>query len=115
MPEPEDAKVVHFSLNAKSKPFTDSQGRPTPYTAPDPAKIPPRPWLYGRHYMRGIISATVAPGGFGKTTLSLHEALCMVIEEGLRVWYISAEDDRNEIDRRIAAHLKKHNLERTDI
>jgi hypothetical protein len=79
------------------------------YIVPDPLGIPPRAWLYGRHYMRSIVSATVAPGGFGKSTLALHEALEMV-KDGLRVWYISAEDDINEIHRRIAAHLKLHDV-----
>jgi hypothetical protein len=84
--------------------------RATQYIVPDPATIPVRQWLYGLHYMRGIVTATVAPGGFGKTTLSLYEAITMTVD-GHRVWYISGEDDRAEIDRRIAAHLKKHEIE----
>jgi hypothetical protein len=79
-----------------------------PYNLPDPANIPPREWLYGWHYMRTIVTATVAPGGFGKTTLSLHEVLNMVTQPSqLRVWYVSGEDDTVEIDRRIAAHCKE--------
>ena len=57
--------------------------------------------------MRGVVTSTVAPGGFGKTSLSLFEALEMV-KAGLRVWYISAEDDRDELDRRIAAYVQRH-------
>jgi hypothetical protein len=34
----------------------------------DLATLPPRQWLYGRHYQRGTVSATIAPGGYGKTT-----------------------------------------------
>jgi AAA domain len=79
------------------------------YLIPDPAGIPPRAWLFGRHYMRSIVSATVAPGGFGKSTLAIHEALSMV-RQGLRVWYISAEDDFNEMHRRIAAYMLLHNV-----
>jgi hypothetical protein len=82
------------------------------YLLPDPGSIPQRQWLYGYHYMRGIVTATVAPGGFGKTTLSLYEILTMVTKLGLRVWYVSGEDDRVEIDRRIAAHVQKYELER---
>ena len=59
--------------------------------------------------MRGVVTATVAPGGFGKTSLSLYEALEMV-KTGLRVWYISAEDDRAELDRRIAAYVQRHGI-----
>src|SRR5262245_25504877 len=36
------------------------------YDAPDPTTIPRRAWLYGFHYMRKIVSATVGPGGIGK-------------------------------------------------
>jgi hypothetical protein len=81
----------------------------TLYLAPDPAKIPKRAWLHGGHYIRDVCTATVAPGGFGKTTLSLFEALTMV-KDGLRVWYISGEDPKVEIDRRIAAHCQHHDF-----
>ncbi len=83
--------------------------RATPYVTPIATEIPKRQWLHGLHYMRGIVTSTVAPGGFGKTTLSLFEAITMAVK-GYRVWYISAEDDRDEIDRRIAAHLKHHGV-----
>ena len=81
----------------------------TLYLAPDPATIPKRAWLHGGHYIRDVCTATVAPGGFGKTTLSLFEALSMV-KDGLRIWYISGEDPKVEIDRRIAAHCQHHDF-----
>jgi hypothetical protein len=34
----------------------------------DIASIPPREWLYGRHYQRGVVSGTVASGGRGKSS-----------------------------------------------
>ena len=74
-----------------------------PYPFPDAADIPRRSWLYATHYIRGYVVATVAPGGFGKTTLALSESLNMAMQ-GERVWYISGEDDMAELDRRIAAH-----------
>jgi len=84
------------------------------YTFPDPAHIPPRVWLYGEHYIRGAVTATVAPGGTGKTTLSLFEAITMAVA-GLCVWYISGEDPRVEIDRRIAAHMQHHDIAPADV
>jgi hypothetical protein len=39
--------------------------------------IPPREWLYGRHYQRGVVSGTVAPGGRGKSSLVMVEAVAM--------------------------------------
>jgi hypothetical protein len=86
---------------------THSLPSATPYVFPDPALIPPRAWLYAGHYVRQTATATVAPGGFGKTTLTLFELVFMA-GEGLRVWYISGEDPRDEIDRRIAAHCQHH-------
>ena len=101
MPDDDDNHRNVVPLPAKRRART--------YIVPDPRGIPPRAWLHGRHYMRSIVSATVAPGGFGKSTLAIHEALLMAAN-GLRVWYISAEDDINEIHRRIAAYLKQHNV-----
>ena len=43
----------------------------------DPATIPPRQFLYGRHYIRRAIGATIAAGGRGKTTLAVFEAVTM--------------------------------------
>jgi hypothetical protein len=91
----------------QAKPSKPVVVEPTTYILPDPATIPQRQWLLGFHYMRKVVTATVAPGGFGKTTLALFEAMSMV-ERGYRVWYISGEDDKTEIDRRIAAHCKQH-------
>ena len=48
-----------------------------PFVPVDPATLPPREWLYGRHYQRRTVSATVAPGGFGKTTLCMVESVAM--------------------------------------
>jgi AAA domain len=81
----------------------------TLYVFPDPATIPPRQWLFGGHYVRNCVTATVAPGGFGKTTLTLFEMITMALE-GRRVWFISGEDPKDEVDRRIAAHCQHHNI-----
>jgi hypothetical protein len=92
----------------------DAPGKPaitaTLYIVPNPASIPIRQWLHARHYMRGNVTATVAPGGFGKTSLAIAETLELV-KAGLRVWYISAEDDREELDRRIAAYVQHHGID----
>src|ERR1700745_4181057 len=50
----------------------------TPWAWRDPSTIPPRRWLYGKHYIRKFLSTTVAPGGAGKSSLVLVEALSMV-------------------------------------
>jgi hypothetical protein len=85
----------------------------TPFRVFDFAKIPPRQWLYGRHYVRKYVTATVAPGGLAKSALKLVEAISMAIGRDLleagkpikrsRVWYWNGEDHLEEINRRIAA------------
>lgn len=85
-----------------------------PKKLPEPDAIPPRPWLYGRIVVRGVVSATVAPGGSGKTSLLLAEALAMVTSKPLlgispfqgkplRVFYWNGEDPEIELDRKLAA------------
>jgi hypothetical protein len=98
---------------------------PKPFACFDFTRIPQRQWLYGRHYMRGIASATISPGGGGKTTLGLVEAVSMATarnllgeqpSERLRVWYHNGEDGTDELNRRIAAicvhyHIDPHELD----
>lgn len=83
-----------------------------PFVWRDPAMIEPRRWLYGHHLIRGFLSATVAPGGVGKSSLALVEALAMATGRDLlghkpagklRVWYWNGEDPEEELNRRIAA------------
>jgi hypothetical protein len=96
-----------------------------PYDAPDRTKIPRRDWLYGYHYMRRIVSATVGPGGIGKSSLGLVEAVGMAIgrdllgteqlKRPLRVWYHNGEDPREEINRRIAAICIHFDLDEQEV
>ena len=101
------AQVEEPKTNGQHAPAAPEPRRATVYNPPDPATIPKRAWLYGGHYIRQTVSATVAPGGYGKTSLQLFEALNMVAD-GLAVWYLSGEDPRVELDRRIAAHCDRH-------
>jgi RecA-family ATPase len=83
-----------------------------PFQPFDVAQLPPRSWLYGKHYQRRTVSLTAGPGGMGKSSLNLVEAVAMATgrnllgeqpEERRRVWYHNGEDPREEIDRRLAA------------
>lgn len=78
----------------------------------DGTSIPRRRWLYGRHLIRGYVSATISPGGIGKSSLVLVEALAMVTGRALlgeypiaplRVWVWNGEDPLDELDRRATA------------
>ena len=78
----------------------------------EPATIPPRRFLYGRHFARGFVSVTAAPGGLGKSSLELAEAIAIgtgreligvTPSETAPVWYMGLEDPLDEYERRVAA------------
>lgn len=90
----------------------------------DPAKIPPRSWVYRPHYIRHFISGTISTGGVGKSSLVIAEALAMVTgkpllgtspEKSLRVWYFNGEDPMEELQRKFAATAQHFELKRGDI
>jgi hypothetical protein len=92
---------------------------PTPFIWTNPARIPRRQWLYGRHLIRGEVSLTLAPGGVGKTSLAAAEAAAMASgrtllhdapERALRVWWWNGEEPEDEMLRRLMAVAKHHGL-----
>ncbi len=96
----------------------------TPFVWIDPARIPPRRWLYGRHYVRKFLSATVAPGAFGKSSLIVPEALAIITgrpllgvtpDEQTNVWIWNGEDPADELQRRITAACLHYQIDRSEI
>lgn len=90
----------------------------------DPATLPPRRWIYGRHLIRQFVSVTVAPGGVGKSSLLIGDALAMasgkpimgqMVPAPLRVWLWNLEDPIEELKRRIAAAMQHHGLSWSDL
>lgn len=93
---------------------------PTPFQWVEPSLIPPRPWLYGRHLLRQQVSVTVAPGGLGKSSNSIVEALAMAsgrpitgewVKGALRTWLYNLEDPADELQRRITAAMIHHQID----
>jgi hypothetical protein len=90
----------------------------------DATQIPRRDFLFRRHYIRGFVSATIAPGGIGKSSQALVEAIAMVTGQAflgetptsgaLRVWYYG-EDPQDELDRRIAAICQHYGIQKDDL
>jgi hypothetical protein len=96
----------------------------TPFTWRDPSTIPLRQWLYGKHYIRKFTSCTIAPGGLGKSSLGIVDALAMVTgrnligaapDRPLRVWIWNGEDPLEELERRIAAVCLHYGITKADI
>ena len=109
---------------------TPSQSTPakisaTPFVWRDPRTFPRRRWLYSYHLIRKFISCTVAPGGVGKSSLVLVEAVAMATgrsllgitprERPLTVWVINLEDPFEEIERRILAILILYKIDPAEI
>lgn len=96
----------------------------TPYVWRPPETLPKRDWLYGRLLVRKFLSATVAPGGVGKSGLVTAEALAQASgkpllgvkpERPLRVWLWNLEDPQDETARRIQAAALHFGLTAEDI
>ena len=99
----------------------DQHIRAHPFELRDPKTIPSRKWIYGRHFIRGFVTATAGTGGVGKSTIEITEALAIAtgrnllgepVAESCRVWYINLEDPQDEIKRRITAACLHHNIDR---
>lgn len=88
----------------------------TPYVWVDPEGIAPRAWILGHWLLRGAVTAVVAPGGVGKTTLNCGLALSLITGRPLlrkqvwdgpkRVWMWNLEDPIQELRRSIQAAAK---------
>jgi hypothetical protein len=95
----------------------------TSFTWMDPAAIPPRRFIYGRHYIRQFASLTVSPGGVGKSSLVIAESLAMVTgkpllgiapEERVKVWLLNGEDPDDENARRVMASVVHYGIKREE-
>ncbi len=123
--EPVDAEAVEPQRTEKPR----TQARETLADQPwgrDPATIPPRQFLYNKHYIRGAVGSTIGAGGRAKTTLSCEEAVSMAVGRdlmtgeplksgSLRVWMLNGEEVQDEIDRRINGVLQHYNIQVADL
>lgn len=108
------------AANDNIAPVPNRAVRATPFVLRDSALIPRREFLFGRHYARKFLSATLGAGGGGKSSHTVTETLAMatgrpLFDDGglfdpLRVWYVNAEDPVLEIERRFAAAAKRFNI-----
>lgn len=97
---------------------------PTPAVWMEPQDIPQREVLYGAHLYRKFVSMTVSPGGLGKSSMVMVEALAMtsnkpllgepIYDGPLNVWHWNGEDPQDENNRRMVAAAVHHGLKPDD-
>lgn len=93
--------------------MSNSPFHPTAFKPSDLDNIPPRRWLVGNRLQRGKVTGGIAPGGVGKSAFCLTTAIAIAtgdkrltgeaVHESGPVLLIYNEEDRDEVDRRIAA------------
>ena len=95
-----------------------------PFKPIDGGALPPREFLFGKHYQRRTVSGTVAPGGTGKSSLVMVECIAMAtarnlldedVNERVRVWYHNGEDNMTELERRVFAICQHYRIPQEDL
>lgn len=117
-------QLISIALNCEIVPqLSGGPLSPTPFEWIDPSDLPKRQWLYGRHLIRKYVSVTIAPGGLGKSSLAIVEALAMAsgkpllgetVPGPLRVWYWNGEDGQDENRYRTVAAASHYKLKPSD-
>jgi hypothetical protein len=111
---------VHDKQNDQEQPKPRVRWTLPLMTWRDPATIPRRQFLYAHYYARGVLSATVADGGMGKSVLKIAEMLAMITgrnllgiapRERVRCLYWNGDDPYVEIERRIYAVAQHHGID----
>jgi hypothetical protein len=118
----------HVQHPVQINPYVVSNATPNisakPFEMPDPCDIPPRPWVFGHWFLRGVVTTIVAPGGVGKSSLMVAAALSLasgreilgktVWSRPQTVWLWNLEDDLNELKRQLAACALHHDIKKTE-
>lgn len=90
----------------------------------DSRLIPKREWLLGTWMIKRFLTVTVAPGGTGKSNLSILEALAVAtgkqvsgdyVHEKGHVWVHNGEDPLDELARRFASACRVHGIKPHEI
>jgi AAA domain-containing protein len=132
-----EAEISHAIALVRSPPASEPEGLEPQFSTEnsaisaqnfvlqDPRSLPRRDRLYGTHLYRGYVSATVAPGGLGKSSLAIVEVLAMSTgkpllgqrsySRPLRGWLWNLEDPAEELARRIGAACLHHGITETDL
>lgn len=110
-----------------AEPFTPAAAaeplkiKASPFRWPDHRTLPRRPWVWGRWLLLNTVSATVAPGGVGKSSfvasmlLSLASGRQDILGKTVwagpkRVWYWNLEDGLAELEMQLVAAAMFHRV-----
>jgi hypothetical protein len=118
---PDDLNWAPESQQPEPDPGAELAGAqwPTVYDMFDAAAVPPRQWIYGRHYLRSFVSVLASAGGIGKTSLQIVEALAICtgrrllgeeVHEPCPVWVVNLEDPIDELQRRVLAAMQHYGI-----
>ena len=118
-PEPLDLAALQPD-EAAARIAGHSALRATPFRFPDPASLPRRQWLMGHWLLRGEVTAIIAPGGTGKSTIGNTIALSLASGQPLlgkpihrgpqAVWIFNLEDGTDELERQLSAAGAYHGI-----
>jgi hypothetical protein len=95
-----------------------------PHNFPDETTLPLWDFLYGRHLLRRTVAGTAAMSGTGKSGMAIAEALAMTtgkpllgeeVSRPLRVLLVNLEDNRDAMNKRVAAAMKQYQLKPADV
>jgi len=90
----------------------------------NPVTMPKREFLYGKHLIRKYCSATISPGGVGKTQLVMTDAIALASGrmllhdlpyEKVNTWHYNLEDPLDELQRRAIGICQLHNIDPNEI
>ncbi len=107
------------NFDAPAVPPPPEMAFPTAYDFSAAAALAPRPWIYGRNYLRRFVSVLASPGGIGKTSMQIVEALAIatgrpllgeMVEQPCNVWLVNLEDPIDEMQRRILAAMQHYGI-----
>ena len=120
-PEPTEAGIKkHF----EEKHEGDISAFAVDADALNPTNLPTRQFIYGRHLIENYVATTISPGGVGKTTIALTDAIAIAtgrqlthddVHKKCKVWHYNLEDPKDELLRRVIAIQKHFNIKKEDL